>query len=137
MPSNSARQSAIVDLISSGCVDLGLGAGYRVPEFELFGASMERRYGATDGCARELRRLWDVVTPRPAQERLPIWMGYQGPQGARRAGVLGESLLSIDQILIYFPRIFYRLCNCLLRDFMKNYSSRIFFFEPQCFKQMP
>ena len=25
---------------------------------------------------------------------MPIWLGYQGPQGARRAGMLGESLLT-------------------------------------------
>jgi alkanesulfonate monooxygenase SsuD/methylene tetrahydromethanopterin reductase-like flavin-dependent oxidoreductase (luciferase family) len=30
------------------------------------------------------------------QDPLPIWMGYQGPQGARRAGLLGERLLSAD-----------------------------------------
>ena len=52
-----------------------------------------------DGCARELRRLWDVVTPPTGQERVPIWMGYQGPKGARRAGLLGEGLLSIDHRL--------------------------------------
>ena len=30
---------------------------------------------------------------------MPIWMGYQGPQGARRAGLLGERLLSADASL--------------------------------------
>jgi alkanesulfonate monooxygenase SsuD/methylene tetrahydromethanopterin reductase-like flavin-dependent oxidoreductase (luciferase family) len=99
-PAEIAEQTAVVDIISGGRVDLGLGAGYRVPEFELFDADIGRRYGATDDCARELRRLWDVVTPRPVQERLPIWMGYQGPQGARRAGRLGEGLLSIDPKLV-------------------------------------
>lgn len=95
-PVDLAEQAAVVDLVSAGRLDLGLGAGYRVPEFELYGAELSRRYAATDGCARELRRLWDVVTPAPAQERLPIWLGYQGPQGARRAGLLGEGLLSAD-----------------------------------------
>ncbi len=32
-----AEQVAVVDLVSNGRVELGLGAGYRVPEFELFG----------------------------------------------------------------------------------------------------
>ncbi len=95
-PAEIAEQAAIVDLVSAGRLDLGLGAGYRVPEFELFGGDLQRRYAATDAHARELRRLWDVVTPRPAQARLPIWMGYQGPKGARRAGLLGEGLLSVD-----------------------------------------
>lgn len=98
-PVELAEQAAVVDLLSSGRLDLGLGAGYRIPEFDLFGADLGRRYAATDACARELRRLWDVITPRPAQHRVPIWLGYQGPQGARRAGLLGEGLLSLDSRL--------------------------------------
>ena len=95
-----AEQAAVVDLISGGRLDLGLGTGYRLPEFELFGAELRGRYGITDARARELRHLWaDVVTPRPVQNRVPIWMGYQGPQGAGRAGRLGENLLSIDPSL--------------------------------------
>lgn len=91
-----AEQVAVVDLVSNGRVDLGLGAGYRVPEFELFGADISRRYGLTDGRVRELRELWAEgrVTPAPVQPRVPIWLGYQGPKGARRAGRLGEGLLS-------------------------------------------
>jgi alkanesulfonate monooxygenase SsuD/methylene tetrahydromethanopterin reductase-like flavin-dependent oxidoreductase (luciferase family) len=101
-PVELAEQAAIVDLISGGRLDLGLGAGYRVPEFELYGANLASRYTDTDDRARELRRLWSegIVTPGPAQERLPIWMGYQGPKGARRAGQLGEGLLSIDPALV-------------------------------------
>lgn len=97
-PVEIAEQAAVVDLISNGRLDLGLGAGYRVPEYALFGKSLKGRYGQTDACAREVRRLWAQggVTPRPVQSRPPIWMGYQGPQGARRAGLLGESLLSAD-----------------------------------------
>jgi len=99
-PVELAEQAAIVDLLSDGRLDLGLGAGYRVPEYELFGAELARRYTTTDSRARELRRLWsEVLTPTPVQERLPIWMGYQGPQGARRAGLLGEGLLSPDKAL--------------------------------------
>jgi hypothetical protein len=29
------------------------------------------------------------------QDRLPIWLGYQGPKGARRAGLMGEGLLTL------------------------------------------
>ena len=82
-PADLAEQAAIVDLLSDGRLDLGLGAGYRVPEFDLFDADISHRYGLTDDCARQLRKLWDVATPAPVQSRLPIWMGYQGPKGAR------------------------------------------------------
>jgi len=92
------EQSVLVDLISGGRLDLGIGAGYRVPEYELFGADPEKRYGQTDDRARQVRRLLSPggVSPAPVQERLPIYMGYQGPQGARRAGLLGEGLLTSD-----------------------------------------
>lgn len=95
-PAELAEQATLVDLVSGGRLDLGLGTGYRVPEFELFDASLERRYAQTDDRARRLRELWGPggVTPAPVQDPLPIWMGYQGPKGARRAGLLGAGLLT-------------------------------------------
>ncbi|MGV0067641.1 LLM class flavin-dependent oxidoreductase [Mycobacterium colombiense] len=100
-PVEIAEQGATVDVISGGRLDLGIGAGYRVPEFQLFDASLKNRYARTDETARRLRELWgpNGIRPRPVQERPPIWMGYQGPQGARRAGLLGERLLSADASL--------------------------------------
>lgn len=100
-PVEIAEQSAVVDLISGGRLDLGLGTGYRVPEFELYGTTLERRYGRTDDTARRLRELWGDtglpgIRPGPVQQPVPIWMGYQGPKGAKRAGLLGEGLLSAD-----------------------------------------
>lgn len=97
-PVELAEQAALVDLVSGGRLEVGLGAGYRVPEYELYGVSGERRRTVTDQRARELRALWadGGVTPRPVQDRLPLWMGYLGPQGARRAGLLGEGLLATD-----------------------------------------
>ncbi|MCV7235224.1 LLM class flavin-dependent oxidoreductase [Mycobacterium branderi] len=96
-----AEQSVVVDLVSDGRLDLGIGTGYRVPEFELFGASLKARYRQTDDTARRLRDLFGPggVRPRPVQDPMPIWLGYQGPQGARRAGLLGERLLSADAAL--------------------------------------
>src|SRR4051794_16211213 len=93
-----AEQAAVVDLLSGGRLDLGLGAGYRPPEFELYRADLRSRYRENDARAREIRQLWASrrVTPAPAQDRVPIWMGYLGPRGARRAGLLGEYLLSPD-----------------------------------------
>jgi alkanesulfonate monooxygenase SsuD/methylene tetrahydromethanopterin reductase-like flavin-dependent oxidoreductase (luciferase family) len=94
-PVELAEQAAMVDIISGGRLDIGLGAGYRIPEFELFGADIKKRYTNTDGCARELQRIWSEgqVTPLPVQKPVPIWMGYQGPRGAHRAGKMGLGLL--------------------------------------------
>lgn len=95
-PVEIAEQAALVDVLSGGRLELGIGAGYRVPEYELYAASAERRYTTTDACAMEIRELWSRVTPRPVQTIPPIWMGYLGPQGARRAGLLGQRLLTAD-----------------------------------------
>ena len=92
-----AEEAAVVDIISGGRLELGLGAGYRVPEFELFGTDFTARYQILDQQVAELRRLWadGGLTPPPTQQRLPIWLGYQGPKGARRAGRMGEGLLTV------------------------------------------
>lgn len=93
-----AEDAAVVDAISGGRLELGLGAGYRRPEFDAYGADFDRRYRDTDDRVRELRALWREgrVLPAPVQDRPPIWLGYTGPKGARRAGVLGEGLLTIS-----------------------------------------
>jgi alkanesulfonate monooxygenase SsuD/methylene tetrahydromethanopterin reductase-like flavin-dependent oxidoreductase (luciferase family) len=100
-PAEIAEQSVVVDLISDGRLDLGLGTGYRVPEFDLFDASLKARYRQTDDTVLRLRQLFgtDGVRPRPLQDPVPIWLGYQGPQGARLAGILGAPLLSADASL--------------------------------------
>jgi len=92
-----AEEAAVVDIISGGRLDLGLGAGYRVPEFQLFGADHAERYRVLDQQVGELRQLWGAggLTPAPVQDRLPVWLGYQGPKGARRAGRMGEGLLTV------------------------------------------
>jgi alkanesulfonate monooxygenase SsuD/methylene tetrahydromethanopterin reductase-like flavin-dependent oxidoreductase (luciferase family) len=90
-----AEQSAIVDIISGGRFELGLGAGYVAREFEAFDADVTDRFPSLEDRAREVRRLWadGDVTPPPVQVHLPIWIGTQGPRGARIAGRLGEGML--------------------------------------------
>lgn len=93
-----AEQASIVDALSGGRLELGLGAGYRHPEFDAFGADFDTRYAQTDDRVKTLREIWRVgrVLPAPTQDRMPIWLGYSGPRGARRAGLLGEGLLAVS-----------------------------------------
>ncbi len=97
-----AEQAAIVDILSGGRLELGLGAGYRGPEFAAFGADGSRRYELLEERVREVRRLWEfgAATPPPQQARVPIWVGCEGPRGARMAGRLGEGLLALKPELL-------------------------------------
>jgi alkanesulfonate monooxygenase SsuD/methylene tetrahydromethanopterin reductase-like flavin-dependent oxidoreductase (luciferase family) len=97
-PAQLAEEAALVDLISGGRLELGLGAGYRVPEYELFGADFGRRFSRTGDAIAEVKRLWEDggVTPGPVQDPVPLWGGFYGPRGARLAGRLGMGLLHIS-----------------------------------------
>jgi len=97
-----AEEAAVIDQLSGGRLELGIGAGYSVPEYELYNTDITKRYGLTDAAVAEIRHLLDdgIVTPPAAQTPFPIWLGYQGPQGAKRAGRLGVGLLSLDRALL-------------------------------------
>jgi alkanesulfonate monooxygenase SsuD/methylene tetrahydromethanopterin reductase-like flavin-dependent oxidoreductase (luciferase family) len=96
-----AEQAAVVDILSNGRLELGLGAGWREAEFAAAGADFTRRYEALEHAVRVLPRLWDSgrVTPGPVQRPLPVWVGARGPRGARLAGRTGAGLLWIDRDL--------------------------------------
>jgi alkanesulfonate monooxygenase SsuD/methylene tetrahydromethanopterin reductase-like flavin-dependent oxidoreductase (luciferase family) len=90
-----AEEAAIVDLVSGGRLELGLGAGYLPDEFAAYGASHADRVATLWKRAEEVRAIWDErrVLPPPAQDRPRIWIGVSRPRGARNAGRRGEGLL--------------------------------------------
>ncbi|MGW4847475.1 LLM class flavin-dependent oxidoreductase [Nocardia brasiliensis] len=97
-PAQLAEEAAVVDLISGGRLELGLGAGYRVPEYQLFDADFSKRFARTGATIEEVRRLWETggVTPGPVQQPVPMWGGFYRPRGARLAGRLGIGLMHIS-----------------------------------------
>ncbi|GAA4544153.1 LLM class flavin-dependent oxidoreductase [Pseudonocardia xishanensis] len=100
-PAELAEQAAVVDLISDGRLDLGLGAGYREPEFALYGQDRDARFPALAAMVPELNRLWtEELTPAPVQPTVPIWLGHGSEAGARRAGALGANLLFVNPDLL-------------------------------------
>ncbi len=101
-PVHLAEEAALVDVLSEGRLDLGLGAGYRHAEFALFGADLRTRMRATVETAVEMERLWagGLVTPMPRQASIPLWFGFGGQRGAALAGEHGGGLLSLDPSLL-------------------------------------
>jgi len=101
-PAQLAEEAAMVDILSNGRLDLGVGLGYRVPEYEGFERTFDRRFAQTEAVLREVLRLWAEggVTPVPVQQPMSLWGGFFGPRGARLAGELGAGLLAVDPALM-------------------------------------
>ena len=97
-PVHLVEEAAVVDLLSDGRLILGLGGGYRAAEFELFG--IENEGSSLTGLFLKHQQIRELlqerrVSPMPAQHPLDLWLGCNGPIGARRVGRLGEPLLSV------------------------------------------
>lgn len=95
-PVQAAEEIAVVDVLSNGRLDLGVGVGYRPVEFNAFGVDPARRYEALEERVKQVRELWanGTVTPAPVQDPFPFWGGFFGPRGAKLAGRLGMGLLA-------------------------------------------
>jgi len=107
-PLRVAEDAATVDLISGGRLILGLGAGWRNEEFEVFGVDQAARTGRVRETVNVLRGAWGPgafsfngnhysfkdanVTPKPTKP-IPIWLGGFAPGAIRRAGRIADGFL--------------------------------------------
>ncbi|WP_330331918.1 LLM class F420-dependent oxidoreductase [Streptomyces sp. NBC_00536] len=109
-PLVSAKQYATLDHLSGGRLVLGVGAGHVQEEFEALGVDFARRGPLLDETLDALRAAlgpeeypeFEGETfafkdlgqlPRPAQERIPVWIGGSSPAAVRRAAVRGDGWL--------------------------------------------
>ncbi len=109
-PVRLAEDLAILDNISNGRMELGVGMGYAIGEFDGFGIPRPRRVSLTEECIEVLRLAWtgerfsfsgkrynfsDLrVTPDPVQPGgPPLWMGATSEASARRAARFDTHLL--------------------------------------------
>lgn len=110
-PVRVAEDAAVVDTISNGRLDLGLGVGYRPVEFDGQGIPRRERGARFEEYAPLLKRLLAerevhhagrfkrlsgiTITPPPVQRpHPPLWMGARGETGIRRAARLGCHFVS-------------------------------------------
>src|SRR6202167_1312133 len=100
-PVRLAEDIAVVDAISRGRFELGVGVGYKVEEFEGFNVPFSERGARTNEALQIIRRLLDgetltfkgkffefknvKLTPEPIQKpHPPIWVGGFTAPGANR-----------------------------------------------------
>jgi probable F420-dependent oxidoreductase len=108
-PLLTAKAFATLDRLSGGRVVIGVGAGHLEAEFAALGADFPGRGDATDEAIDAVRAAWDqelatfhgerwswddlAVSPRPVQERIPIWIGGRGRPALRRVAERGDGWL--------------------------------------------
>ncbi|MGH8011879.1 MAG: LLM class flavin-dependent oxidoreductase [Candidatus Binataceae bacterium] len=106
-PVRLAEDIAVVDAISAGRFELGVGVGYKVEEFEGFTIPFSERGARTNEALGIIRRLLEgetvtfkgkffevnnvKLTPEPIQKpHPPIWVGGFTPPALRRAARYGD-----------------------------------------------
>ena len=112
-PIRLAEDMAILDQLSAGRMELGIGLGYAPHEFRAFGIPRSRRVSLTEECIDILKLAWaddgdgtfsyagkryhfdDVpVTPRPVQPGgPPLWLASTSPASVARAVRYDTNLL--------------------------------------------
>lgn len=109
-PLLTAKQYATLDHLSGGRLILGVGAGHVAEEFEALGLDFRQRGALLDECMDALRaalgpeefpehhgKFYDFQglgqRPRPAQPRVPLWVGGSSPAAVRRAALKGDGWL--------------------------------------------
>ena len=109
-PLRLAEDALSVDALSGGRFRLGVGMGYRAPEFAAFGASLAERRARFEEGLEVLRKAFEgapfahdgrwcsfdevVVRPEPVRAGGPeLWIGALSDAGAQRAGRVGAGFL--------------------------------------------
>ncbi|MFI5663990.1 LLM class F420-dependent oxidoreductase [Streptomyces sp. NPDC051684] len=109
-PLVTAKQYATLDHLSGGRLVLGVGAGHVQEEFEALGVDFARRGAVLDESVDALKATLGPEEfpvhkgelfqfeglgqrPRPAQRRVPIWVGGSSAPAVRRAALKGDGWL--------------------------------------------
>jgi alkanesulfonate monooxygenase SsuD/methylene tetrahydromethanopterin reductase-like flavin-dependent oxidoreductase (luciferase family) len=108
-----AEEAATLDVLTGGNFILGVGLGYRKPEFDAFGASLSERAPRFSEAIGLIRRLWteDRVTHQGRFYALedagisvkpvrpggpPIYVAAQADVSVRRAARIGDAWLIVN-----------------------------------------
>ncbi len=102
-PVRFAEECAVLDIMSNGRLDTGLGLGYRRREYEMFGERFEQRGRRFTEFLRTVRALWEGenvngmrISPRPSR-RLPLYIGGFTDRALERAAVYGDGYFGNEE----------------------------------------
>lgn len=110
-PLRLAEDVAVLDVLSGGRFQVGLGIGYRDWEFEAFNVPKDERVARLVDCVRVCKLAWSGehfsydghafsyddarVTPTPVQgEDLPVLIGAYAERGVRRAARIADGYIA-------------------------------------------
>jgi putative FMN-dependent luciferase-like monooxygenase len=101
LPIRVAEDAAVMDLMSGGRLEVGVGPGGNLSAFEAFGLDSKDRHALMERNLELLRTAWSGGA-LPGGDRLypadptlvdRIWQATFSVEGARRAGVAGDGLM--------------------------------------------
>jgi alkanesulfonate monooxygenase SsuD/methylene tetrahydromethanopterin reductase-like flavin-dependent oxidoreductase (luciferase family) len=103
-PALLARMAAAVDIIASGRLILGVGAGWNEHEHQEFGIpfhTQKERFDMLEAGIKTIRDTWQKSNPKPARNPIPLLIGGKGvrrtlPLVAREASEWNLSRLDAD-----------------------------------------
>lgn len=106
-----AKQTAEIDLLSSGRLRLGIGVGWNHVEYEALGTEWKTRGARQAEQIEVLRQLWTgelvnfegrfhrleavTIVPAPVQRPIPIWLGGVSEGAIKRAARLADGWMPI------------------------------------------
>lgn len=104
-PLRIAEDAAVVDNISGGRLNLGLGLGWAPEEYRMFAVEHAKRGKRLEEFVEVLRRAWGMerfsldgevyayddisITPKPARP-IPVWLGGNVDAALKRAARIGD-----------------------------------------------
>ena len=99
-----AKQAAVIDQLSGGRLDLGLGQGGREDDFQALDADFAGRGEKLERQVARMREIWSraresthdhgEVGPAPVQDPgPPIWVGALQPKAMERAARIGDGFV--------------------------------------------
>jgi alkanesulfonate monooxygenase SsuD/methylene tetrahydromethanopterin reductase-like flavin-dependent oxidoreductase (luciferase family) len=117
-PVKAAEDGAVLDVISNGRLDFGVGLGYRPEEYAGHGVEINRKGSRANEALQIIRRLWQGervsfrgahfsidgarLSPEPVQKpNPPIWVGGFSQGAAKRAARYGDGYIGPTNKTMY------------------------------------